>query len=667
VEDSSLQEIEDLGINVIRALAMDAPMKANSGHQGTAMALAPLAHALFTRVLRYDAADPAWPDRDRFVLSGGHASILLYSMLYLTGQGLELEDLKEFRQWGSRTPGHPEVGHTPGVEVTTGPLGQGFANAVGMAITERFLRNHFGSELCNHHTFVFAGDGDFSEGISHEAASLAGHLGLGRLICVYDDNHITIDGPTELSLTDDAAGRFRAYGWEVVELGETANDVDTLTAALEAAKRDETKPTLLVLRSHIGYPSPSLTDDHAAHGNPFDADEIAATKTVMGLPADEQFWVPPEVLDLYRTAGARGASERAAWQERLDASSHGDDWHKAWSAARPDVAAAALAASAGFEPGSKAATRKASQKVLTSLTTVMPTIIGGAADLTGNTGTAVDSELQSVANGGGRQIYFGVREHAMGAALVGAAHHGGVLPLGGTFLVFSDYMRPAVRLAAMSHARCVFVWTHDSVGVGEDGPTHQPVEHVMSLRAIPNLTVIRPADGKETAGAWAVAVNNDGPTALILSRQDLPVLDSSDAARVAEGAYAVVDVDDPDVILVATGSEVSVCVDAAAELSSDGVATRVVSMPSWELFTKRSEADRSAVLDPSIPTVSVEAGVTLGWERYALVSVGIDRFGASAPGDDVLRHLGITVDNVIASARAALAKSTHRATQSGDN
>ena len=297
----------------------------------------------------------------------------------------------------------------------------------------------------------------------------------------------------------------------------------------------------------------------------------------------------------------------------------------------------------------------------------MPTIIGGAADLTGNTGTAVDSELQSVANGGGRQIYFGVREHAMGAALVGAAHHGGVLPLGGTFLVFSDYMRPAVRLAAMSHARCVFVWTHDSVGVGEDGPTHQPVEHLMSLRAIPNLTVIRPADGKETAGAWAVAVNNDGPTALILSRQDLPVLDSSDAARVAEGAYAVVDVDDPDVVLVATGSEVSVCVDAAAELSSDGVATRVVSMPSWELFTKRSEADRSAVLDPSIPTVSVEAGVTLGWERYALVSVGIDRFGASAPGDDVLRHLGITVDNVIASARAALAKSTHRATQSGDN
>ncbi len=661
-QTESAPETEALGINVIRALAMDAPMKANSGHQGTAMALAPLAHALFTRVLRYDAADPHWPDRDRFVLSNGHASILLYSMLYLTGQGLELEDLRDFRQWDSKTPGHPEAGHAAGVEVTTGPLGQGFANSVGMAITERFLRHRFGPELCNHHTFVFAGDGDLSEGISHEAASLAGHLGLGRLICVYDDNHITIDGPTELSLTDDVTGRFRAYGWEVVELGEVANDVDTLTAALEAAKGNETKPTLLVLRSHIGYPSPSLTDHHSAHGNPFDADEIAATKTVMGLPPDKQFWVPSEVLDLYRAAGGRGSSEREAWRRRLDESPEADDWAKAWATTRPDVVDAALATADGFEPGSKLATRQASQKVLDAITEVLPTIIGGSADLTGSTGTTVDSEAQSVATGGGRQVYFGVREHAMGGALVGAAHHGGVLPLGGTFLVFSDYMRPAVRLAAMSDARCVFVWTHDSVGVGEDGPTHQPIEQVMSLRAIPKLTVIRPADAKETAGAWAVAVNNEGPTALILSRQGLPVLESTDATRVAEGAYAVVDVNDPDVILVGTGSEVSVCVDAAAKLSADGVAARVVSMPSWELFAKRSEADRRTVLDPSIPTVSVEAGVTLGWERYASVSVGIDRFGASAPGDEVLRHLGITVDNVVASAEAALATSAHRPT-----
>ncbi len=666
VENSSSNDLENLGINVIRALALDGPMKANSGHQGTAMALAPLAHALFTRVLRYDADDPSWPDRDRFVLSGGHASILLYSMLYLTGQGLEMEDLKEFRQWDSKTPGHPETGHTTGVEVTTGPLGQGFANAVGMAITERFLRNRFGPELCDHHTFVFAGDGDFSEGISHEAASLAGHLGLGRLICVYDDNHITIDGPTELALTDDAAGRFRAYGWDVVELGDVANDVDALTAALEAAKADDSKPTLLVLRSHIGYPSPSLTDHHSAHGNPFDEAEIAATKTVMGLPPDEQFWVPPEVLDMYRAAGSRGGAERSAWQQRLDQSPHAQTWHDAWSESKPEAVAAALATAADFEPGSKVATRKASQKVLTALAELMPTVIGGSADLTGNTGTEVGSVVQSAAEGGGRQIYFGVREHAMGAALVGAAHHGGVLPLGGTFLVFSDYMRPAVRLAAMSEARCIFVWTHDSVGVGEDGPTHQPVEHVMSLRAIPNLTVIRPADARETAGAWAVAVDNAGPTALILSRQDLPVLASSDASRVAEGAYAVVEVDSPDVILVATGSEVSVCVDAAAKMATDGVAARVVSMPSWELFGRRSQADRRSILDPGVPTVSVEAGVTLGWERFADVTVGINRFGASAPGSVVLRQLGITDDNVVEAAHAARAESTTTG-QSGDN
>ncbi len=657
VKNSSLNETEAIGINVIRGLAMDGPMKANSGHQGTAMALAPLAHALFTRVLRYDAADPSWPDRDRFVLSGGHASILLYSMLYLTGQGLELEDLEDFRQWGSKTPGHPEVGHTAGVEVTTGPLGQGLGNSVGMAITERVLRHQFGPELCDHHTFVFAGDGDLSEGISHEAASLAGHLGLGRLICVYDDNHITIDGPTDLSLTDDAPARFRAYGWEVVELGDAANDVDALAAALEAAKDDETRPTLLVLRSHIGYPSPSLTDDHAAHGNPFDAEEIAATKTVMGLPPDEQFWVPPEVLEMYRAAGARGGTERAAWQQRLEASPHAEAWRKAWATTRPDVVDAALAAADTFEPGSKVATRQASQKVLTAVAEVMPAFIGGSADLTGSTGTTVDSNVQTATNGGGRQIHFGVREHAMGAALVGAAHHGGVLPLGGTFLVFSDYMRPAVRLAAMSGARCVFVWTHDSVGVGEDGPTHQPVEHIMSLRAIPGLTVIRPADGTESAGAWAVAVENNGPTALILSRQGLPVLESTDAAKVAQGAYVIGDAGEPDVILVGTGSEVQLCVEAAKKLSADGVAARVVSMPSWELFAKRTEAERHAVLDPAIPTVSVEAGVTLGWERYALVSVGIDRFGASAPGSDVLRQLGMTEDNVVAAAKAALAQS----------
>ena len=647
---------EELGINVIRALALDGPMKAKSGHQGTAMAMAPLAHALYTRVLRYDASDPQWPDRDRFVLSIGHASILLYSMLHLTGHGLELEDLKQFRQWGSNTPGHPEAGHTAGVEVTTGPLGQGLANAVGMAMAERFLRKKFGPDLCDHHVYVMAGDGDLSEGVSHEAASLAGHLGLGRLIAVYDDNHVTIDGDTDLALSDDAPARFRAYGWDVVDLGEAANDVDELTAALEQAKADEDKPTLIVIRSHIGYPSPKLTDHHSAHGNPFDAEEIAATKKVMGLPEDQDFFVPDDVLAMYRAAGARGAAQRAAWQERVNASDDKTKWAAALAGPNAGNGAAALAAAAQFERGGKLATRKASQTVLAALTEAVPTIIGGGADLTGNTGTKVSDEVQSRANGGGAQIYFGVREHAMAAALVGAAHHGGVLPVGGTFLVFSDYMRPSVRLAAMSGAQCVFVWTHDSVGVGEDGPTHQPIEQVMSLRAIPNLHVIRPADAVEAAGAWALAVDHDGPTALILSRQDLPVLDGSDATKVARGAYAVVEAENPDVILVGTGSEVSLCVEAAGVLMSEGVSTRVVSMPCWKTFDALPEGDRNAVLTSGVPTVSVEAGVTLGWSRYADASVGIDRFGASAPGSQALAELGINVDNVVDTANAVLKK-----------
>ncbi|MDH3295439.1 MAG: transketolase [Acidimicrobiia bacterium] len=643
-------ELEDLGINVIRALALDGPMRAKSGHQGTAMAMAPLAHALYTRVLRYDASDPEWPDRDRFVLSIGHASILLYSMLHLTGHGLELDDLKQFRQWESRTPGHPEAGHTAGVEVTTGPLGQGLANATGMAIAERFLRSRFGSDLCDHHVYVMAGDGDLSEGVSHETASLAGHLGLGRLIAVYDDNHVTIDGDTELALSDDAPGRFRAYGWDVVDLGEAANDVDELTAALEQAKTDEDRPTLIVVRSRIGYPSPNLTGHHSAHGNPFDADEIAATKKVMGLPEDQEFHVPDEVLAMYRAAGARGSAARYAWQQRLEASDLKDEWTSAMAGAAGGSGIAALAAASQFEPGAMVATRKASQTVLTAIAEAVPTIIGGGADLTGNTGTQIGEEAQSASNGAGRQVYFGVREHGMAAALVGAARHGGVLPIGGTFLVFSDYMRPAVRLAAMSDARCVFVWTHDSVGVGEDGPTHQPIEHIMSLRAIPRLQVIRPADAVETAGAWAMALDHDGPTALILSRQDLPVLDGTDPSKVAAGAYVVVDADDPVLVLVGTGSEVWVCVEAATKLAAEGLATRVVSMPCWSAFEALPAEDRLAVFPDGTPTVSVEAGITLGWSRYADASVGIDRFGASAPGSVALRELGITVDHVVETA-----------------
>lgn len=630
------QELEQLGINVIRGLAMDAPAKANSGHQGTAMALAPLAHVLYTRVMKYDAADPEWFDRDRFILSAGHASILQYSMLHLTGFGLTLDDLESFRQWGSATPGHPEA-HTPGVEVTTGPLGQGFANGVGMAIAERNLRARNGVDACDHHTFVIAGDGCLSEGVSHEAASLAGHLGLGRLVVVYDDNHITIDGDASLSLSDDAPARFRAYGWDVDEIGEVAEDLDALEAALDRAKRIEDRPTLIVLRSRIGFPSPDHTDDHEAHGLAFDAGDITRTKEVMGIP-DEAFYVPDHVVAHYRLAGGRGSAARAQW-ERRNPGGAPQATTEGWADALP-----------AFEPGDSIATRKSSQACVTALSDVVPGLIGGAADLTGNTGTKIgDGAPHTAETPEGRQIYFGVREHAMGSVLVGAAKHGGVLPIGGTFLVFADYMRPAVRMAALSEAKCVFVYTHDSVGVGEDGPTHQPVEHIMSLRAIPELQVIRPGDATETAGAWKLALETDGPTALILSRQNMPVLETTSADAVAGGAYVVVDVEEPDAVLIGTGSELSLCVDAAAALARQGVATRVVSMPCWNVFEARPLAEQDEVLPPELPTVSVEAGVTLGWERHADLAVGIDRFGASAPGGTVLRELGMNVDNVVSA------------------
>ena len=637
--------LEREAINVIRALAMDAPHRARSGHQGTAMALAPLAHVLFTRVLRYDASDPEWLDRDRFVLSAGHASVLLYSMLYLTGHGLDLDDLKDFRQWGSATPGHPEAGHTAGVEVTTGPLGQGLANAVGMATAERHLRTVYGADVCDHHTYVIAGDGCLSEGISHEAASLAGHLGLGRLVVVYDDNRITIDGPTDLALSDDPAARFASYGWHVDDLGPASEDLDALETALVGA-RDEPRPSLIIVRSEVGFPSPSLTGDHRAHGNPFDDEEIAATKAVMGLPPDASFHVPDAVLDLYREAGARGADDRDAWQDRLDAlpAEVAETWQAAWAGTGLSGWTDALPV---FEAGGSMATRKASQACVTALAPVVPGLIGGSADLTGNTGTRIDEAVHTAADPAGRQLFFGVREHAMAAFCVGAARHGGVLPVGGTFLVFSDYMRPAVRLAAMSGAKCIFVWTHDSVGVGEDGPTHQPVEQVMSLRAIPDLAVIRPADATEVAGAWRLAIEHDGPSALVLSRQDLPILEGTRADGVAEGAYVVHDADEPDVLLVAAGSEVALCVAAAERLADDGVAARVVSMPCWAAFEAQPADHQYAVIDPDIPAVSVEAGVTLGWDRYADVTVGIDRFGASAPGARVMDELGINVDAII--------------------
>jgi transketolase len=647
------RELEQLGINVIRGLAMDAPHAARSGHQGTAMALAPLAHVLWTRVMTYDATEPNWPDRDRFVLSAGHASILLYSMLYLTGNGdLTLDDLRAFRQWGSKTPGHPEVHHTLGVEVTTGPLGQGFANAVGMGIAERWLRTRFSPEVVDHHTFVICSDGDLSEGVSHEAASLAGHQGLGRLVYIYDDNHVSIDGPTELSLSDDAAKRFEGYGWHVEAVGEIAEDLDGLEAAVRRAMAVEDRPSLIVLRSHIAFPSPGQTDSPAAHGYSLLDEEIARTKELLELPPDETFHVPDEVLDFYRDAGRRGGAARQEWEQRLaawdgdraafDACLQGVGL-PGWEAKLPD-----------FEVGEKIATRVASGKVLNAIADVVPGLVAGGADLTSNTGTELKgSTPMSAEHPEGRQLYFGIREHGMGSAMNGMALHGGVLPVGGTFLVFSDYMRPAARLAALSEAKVVYSWTHDSIGVGEDGPTHQPVEHVMSLRSIPQLVVIRPADANETAAAWRVAVDHNGPTALILSRQNVPVLEGTAGAPVDRGAYVLVEAEDPDIVLIGTGSEVQLCVGAAEELGREGISARVVSMPSWELFDLQDADYQDDVLGDA-PALSVEAGVTLGWARWSEGHLGLDHFGASAPGEVALRELGFTVESVVAGAKELL-------------
>jgi len=643
--------LEQRAINVIRGLAMDAPQAANSGHPGTAMALAPLAHVLWSRVLRYDAEAPHWPDRDRFVLSAGHASILLYSMLHLTGYGLTRDDLMAFRQWGSLTPGHPEVRHTTGVEVTTGPLGQGFGNAVGMGIAEAWLRSRFGPEVVDHHTYVVCSDGDLMEGVSHEAASLAGHLGLGRLIYVYDDNHITIDGATELAYSDNVAERFAAYGWHVEQLGEVANDCDTLEAALRRAAEVEDRPSMLILRSHIGWPSPEFTDTAEAHGNPLGDEEVARTKEILGLPPEERFWVPDDVLAYYRAAGVRGREQRDAWEKRL-ASWTGD--RAAFDACLQQTGTSGWEAKLPtWEAGEKVATRKASGACVTALAEVVPGLLGGGADLTGNTGTVMpgDQGVFTADDQSGRQIYFGIREHGMGAALNGMSLHGGVLPFGGTFFVFSDYMRPSVRLAALSQAKVVYSWTHDSVGLGEDGPTHQPIEQLAAMRAMPGLRVIRPADANETAQAWKVAIGTDGPTALVLTRQNVPVLEGTVGAPVERGAYVLVADDDPEIVLVGTGSEVSVCVEAAALLGGSGIAAQVVSMPSWELFSLQSDGYQDSVLPPDVPTLAVEAATGFGWDRWVDDTVSIERFGASAPGAVALANFGYTPDNVAERAR----------------
>jgi transketolase len=660
VQDPALVQ---LGINVIRGLAMDAPEKANSGHSGTAMALAPLAHVLWTRIMRHDPHDSHWPDRDRFVLSNGHASILLYSLLYLTGYDLTLDDIRAFRQWGSRTPGHPERRHTDGVEVTTGPLGQGVGNAVGMAIAERVLRARFGADICNHRTFVIAGDGCFMEGISHEAASLAGHLKLGRLMAFYDDNHITIDGPTELAYNDNVQERFEAYGWNVRNLGEMANDVDGLEAAIRDAMElptdgPDAKPTLLILRSHIGWPSPKLTDTATAHGSPFGAEEIEVTKKILGLPADETFWVPDEVRSFYGQEVARGEAFRKEWDERF-ASWTGD--RAAWDAAQAGHGVPGWADNLPtFEAGTKLATRHAINQVLNATAAGLPGLVAGSADLTGNNGVLLkDTEIQAATSPGGGQLHFGIREFGMGTVLNGMAAHGGILPLGGTFFVFSDYMRPSVRLAALSRTHVIYSWTHDSIGLGEDGPTHQPVEQLASLRAMPGLVVVRPADANETAQAWRLAVESDEPVGLVLTRQDVPVLAETAeraAAGVEKGGYVLAEAPDgaPQIVLIGTGSEVQLCLGAAEALAGAGVQARVVSLPCWEWFENQDEAYRAEVLPPDVPALSVEAAATFGWDRYADASVGLDTFGASAPGAVALEKFGFTVEHVVERAQALL-------------
>ncbi len=658
-------------IDTVRALAIDAVERANSGHPGAPMGAAPMAYVVWDRHLKHDPADPAWFDRDRFVLSAGHASMLLYALLHLTGYDLTLDDLKAFRSFGSRTPGHPEQGLTPGVEVTTGPLGQGFATGVGMAIAERLLAERFnrpGLSVVDHHVFALVSDGDLMEGVSSEAASLAGHLRLGKLIYLYDSNRITIDGPTDLSFTEDVGLRFTAYGWHVQHV-EDGNDLEAIDAAITAAKADP-RPSLIEVSTEIGYGAPTKQGSSAAHGAPLGPEEARGAKRNLGWPEDACFHVPEEVLGHMRAALERGARARAEWEQRVAALESEDP---AAAAELRRVIAGELpqdwdADLPSFDPADgKIATRSASGAALNALAARLPELVGGSADLATSTSTELEGAGALSATSSGRNIFYGVREHAMAAALNGMSLHGGVRAFGGTFLTFSDYMRPAIRLAALMEAPSTFVFTHDSVGLGEDGPTHQPIEHLMSLRAIPNLIVIRPADANETVEAWrALLPRRDAPRALCLSRQALPVLRRPDSSPppVARGAYTVHDPGGAEAIVIATGSEVHVALAAAELLAAEGLRVRVVSMPSWELFDEQPQSYRDEVLPPAIEArVAVEAGATLGWCRWvgpAGEVVGLDRFGASGPGDVVLEELGITPTAVAEAVRRTLARSAGR-------
>lgn len=671
------KKLDTLCIDTIRMLSADAVQKANSGHPGAPMGLAPLAYLLWTQVLKYNPHNPHWLNRDRFVLSAGHASMLLYSLLYLTGYDLSLDEMKNFRQWGSRTPGHPEYGQTPGVETTTGPLGQGFANAVGMALTERFLAERFNQPdhlLVDHATYVIAGDGDLMEGISSEAASLAGHLKLGKLICFYDDNRITIEGSTELAFSENVRDRFEDYGWHVLRVGEVngAEDLEALFQAISVAQAETDRPSLIIVQTHIGFGSPKRQDTAQAHGAPLGENELRQTKMSLGWPLEPAFHVPEEAVSHFRKAIEKGIAAETTWNASWKAycgkyPGLAEDWEGVMNKKLPmgwdlDIAS--------YKAGSAIATRSASGDALNAIASNLPTLIGGSADLGPSNNTALKAYGSITGEDfSGRNIHFGVREHAMGGILNGMALHGGVIPYGGTFLVFSDYMKPAIRLAALMNLPVVYVFTHDSIGLGEDGPTHQPIEHMAALRAIPNMTVIRPADASETAVAWRLAISNGpqskGPVALILTRQKLPVLDRgkyASADLLEKGAYILYETEGkaPSLILIATGSEVHVGLEAGLQLEKQGVSVRIVNMPSWELFEKQPLSYRQSVLpENSPPILSIEAATTFGWERYVGRegdAIGLDRFGASAPIDVLMKEFGFTVEHVIERAYALLRK-----------
>jgi transketolase len=680
-------DLDRQAVDVVRALAMDAVEKAGSGHPGTAMSLAPAAYLLFQRTMRHDPTDPTWIGRDRFVLSCGHTSLTLYIQLYLSGYGLTLDDLKSLRQWGSLTPGHPEYGHTAGVETTTGPLGQGIGNAVGMAMAARRERGLFdpdaapGTSPFDHHIWCFASEGDIEEGISHEVSAIAGHQKLGNLTVVFDSNHISIEDDTQIALSEDIVKRYEAYGWRVIEVdwtatGEYVEDVQALYDALEAARAETDRPTFIKLRTIIGWPAPNKKNTGKIHGSALGADEVAATKQVMGMDPKRSFDVPDEVLDHARQVVDRSREARAEWEksyeswraanteraELFDRIRHRKlpaDWEKALPA---------------FEPGSSVATRKASGEVLNALAPVLPELWGGSADLAESNNTTmkgapsfIPEEYQTKefpGNRYGRTLHFGIREHGMGAILNGIALHNGTRPYGGTFLVFSDYMRPAVRLAALMKLPVTYVWTHDSIGLGEDGPTHQPVEHLWALRAIPGLDVVRPADANETAAAWQIVLEHDDrPAALALSRQNLPVYEGTrDASKVARGGYILEDASNgqPKVILIATGSEVELAMEGRKILEAQGIPARVVSMPCVEWFHAQDDAYRQTVLPPSVRArVAVEAGIALGWREFVGDKgevLSLEHFGASAPYRTVFEQFGLTPDRVVAAAKASLAK-----------